>query len=125
MRPRSLLVALVLVSSACTRTIVQKVPVQDVVGPANTPTDLKVTTKNGQVLNLWSATIVRDTVVGFSRRGDDIRRTRLAVARTDVETVSTRKIDPFVSTVFAVVVGATALTLFLASTLSSGGPLGQ
>jgi hypothetical protein len=124
MRPRSLLVALVLVTTACTRAIVQNVPVQDVVGPANKPTDLTITTKDG-ILNLWSATIVGDTVVGYSRRGDDIRRVRQAVARTDVQTVSIRKTDPFLTAALLVAAGAAGFVLLMASMFSGGSTFGQ
>ena len=120
MRPRVLLVSIVLVTNSCTRSIVQTAPVQDVIGQYNRPKDLIVTTRDGQVVSLWSATIVGDTIEGFSRRGDDIRRVRRTVARTDVQSVSIRKTDPVMTTALVLALGAAGFVVLVGSALSGG-----
>lgn len=114
MRSRILLVAIVLMASACMTTVAQQAPVHDVIGQANRRMNLVLTMKDGRRVDLWEATIVEDSVIGWPTWDRQNARAKRAVARSEIESVAIRKVDLF-GTVAAMVLAKYAFFILAAS----------
>ena len=102
-----LLAAVVVVVNACTSLVVQQAPVHEVIGAKNRPKDVVLRLKDGRRVALWKATIVGDRIVGRTR---DIKPRTLAVARSDIATVATRRREIVAYLALAYVAASFAVT---------------
>jgi hypothetical protein len=99
------------VASACTTTRVQTAPVPEPL-PSGQRGEIRLSLKSGQVVSMYEASLVQDSIVGLDRPASATNRQRVAVARADVQSVATKKLSVG-KTILAAIGGVFATLTFV------------
>jgi len=99
------------VASACTTTRVQTAPVPEPL-PSGQRGEIRLSLRSGEVVSMYDARVVQDSIVGQDRPASAANPQRVAVARADVESVATKRVSVG-KTVLAAIGGLFATASFL------------
>jgi hypothetical protein len=118
---RKLTALIALTSTACTSWHQQRGPIPSATESAAKSAGGKpihVVLNTGAVADIYEATVVGDSIVGMSGPTTKTNRQRVALATSDVRSVSAKKFSP-VRTVFAVL-GITVAVAIIAGAVAAG-----
>lgn len=99
------------VLSACSSMRVQPAPVPEPL-PKGKDDLIRLSLRNGDIVFMFDAKVVGDSVVGMDRRASPDSAQRVAVAKADIDAVAVKKGDAF-KTVLAVIGGTFAAVTFI------------
>ena len=97
--------------SACSSMRVHTAPIPEPL-PKSNDNVIRLSMRNGNVVYLFDAKVVGDSVIGFDRRSTLESAQRVAVAKADIDAVAVKRGDAF-KTVLAVVGGTLAALTFI------------